>query len=235
MKFFTRLIVCGLVALLAPTGCAKKKPPLPPEPVVEPEPEPEPPPPPPPKCEALKEECKAKESTEVSIPGTDYLFTPPSGWTYAKLEEATVAQVGEHGSVLVLTTFEPPEQKFKVPAKRTELLTSLTELVGVKPNGTIRLYQPNTSQEMGDLKMSLWERSDAKRGEASGALLIVSSPSDQRELFGFGFAPKEDEDGTKAILESLQSLKRGEKAASNSEEGADSKGEDRSKKEDDSK
>src|SRR5688572_9036038 len=86
----------ALVALLASVACSD--PPPAPQPPPAPAPEPPPlPPPPVPKCEALKEQCKATAETRARIPGTTYTFTPPEGWIYAQLEEATVAQVGERG------------------------------------------------------------------------------------------------------------------------------------------
>jgi hypothetical protein len=184
-------------------------PPPPPQPEPVPEPEPEPPPPPPPKCEALKEDCKADKDTSIPVPGTEYMFTPAKGWNYAKLEEASVAQVGEKGAVLVLTSFEP-EKGFKAQSQRNEQAKSFAELVLIEPKGDkVALFQPNMQREIAGLKMKLWEVSGATRSEETGAMLIISATVEGRTLFGVGFAAKDDKDGTTSILAMLETLASG--------------------------
>jgi hypothetical protein len=202
-----RSSVVGVVVAMALSGCAE---PPPPEPVPQPEPvpEPEPPPPPPPKCEALAEKCKADATTVVPIPGTNYVFTPPSGWIYAKLAEATVAQNDEAGAVLVLSSFEPPKPAPELAKKRDEVLGSLAELVGLEPKKGA-LGAPNQTTEMAGLKMSFWEKPGAKRSGSEGAMLVISAPADDSHIFGLGYAPRDDNEGTAAILQALESLKKG--------------------------
>jgi hypothetical protein len=194
-------LLCGVVA------CSEPPPPKPPPPPP-PAPAPDPEPPPPPKCEALKEKCEADADTVVPVPGVNLTFTPAEGWIYAKLEEATVAQVGDRGAVLVLTSFAP-EKGFKANQQRNDQATSLAELVLVEPPGKIALYQPNMKRDIAGLKMKLWERAGAKRAEDTGGMLIVAASVDDKELFGIGFAPKDDQEGTKAILAMLETLAPG--------------------------
>jgi len=158
----------------------------------------------------MKEHCKAEADTKARIPGTNYVFTPPQGWVYAQLEEATVAQHTERGPVLLLTTYEPVHAVTKRSRKRTQLIASLTELVGIKPaGGSVVLFRPNEKSQMAGLAMSLWERPGARRGEAEGSLLILEAQVGERQLFGVGYAPANDAAGTSAILATIESLQVG--------------------------
>ena len=166
----------------------------------------------------MKDKCKANADTRVPVPGSKLVFMPPKGWFYAKLEEASVTQVGEKGAVLVLTTFKPDKGP-NLNKQRGELAVSLAELVGIDTGGSVSLFNPNSKGDIAGLQMSLWERSGGSRAEDKGALLILSAEDEDRELFGIGFAPKDDADGTKAILETLNTLERGEKAAPKPDDG----------------
>lgn len=199
----TALLAAGLVA-----ACSDPPPPKPPPPPT-PAPKPDPPPPPPPKCEALKEKCEADADTRAPVPGLELSFNPAKGWIYAKLEEATVVQVGDKGAVLVLTSIEP-EKGFKANQQRNDQAQSLAELVLLEPPGKIALYQPNLTRDIAGLKMKLWERANAKRGDDTGGMLVIAATVDDRELFGVGFAPKDDQEGTAAILSMLETLSAGE-------------------------
>jgi hypothetical protein len=207
MRESLRFGLAGILAAGLLVGCGEPPPPKPP-PAPEPAPEPDPPPPPPPKCEALKEHCQADADTKVPVPGLDLTFTPAKDWTYAKLEEATVAQVGDKGAVLVLTSIEP-EKGFKANKQRNDQATSLAELVLIEPPGKIALFQPNMRRDIAGLKMQLWERANAKRGEDTGGMLVIAATVGERELFGIGFAPKDDQEGTAAILGMLETLSEG--------------------------
>lgn len=184
-------------------GCGAPPPAPPPTPKPQPPPEPEPEEP---KCEAIRDACKATSSTRVPVPDTDYVFTPPEGWIYAKLEEAAVAQVGDEGPVLVLTSFVPKDKN--TSRERTELAKSFAELVLIEPPRGLALFRAQQKQELAGLKMQFWEKPNAKRGGDTGALLVISADLEDRQLFGVGFAPKQDEDGTGEILRAIQSLDR---------------------------
>jgi hypothetical protein len=219
------VVVAGF-AVGAVLGCSSQPPPPPPPPEVEKEPEP--PPPPPPKCEAIKDQCKAEADTRARIPGTHYQLTPPAGWFYAQLEEATVAQVGDEGPVLVITTFEPG----KVAKERVALVKSFAELVLIEPPKRLRFHKRDTPgrddyavTEIAGLEMTLWDRPGAARGKDKGPLLVLSSKVGDRDLFGLGFAPKGDDEGTKAILDALQTLAEGEPPEDEEEAGDGAKDE----------
>lgn len=204
---------------LAVMACGETPPPEPPPP---PPPEPAPEPKPEPKCEALKEKCRAGADTQLKVLDTDLVFTPPAGWIYAQLEEAAVAQVGDEGAVLVMTTYVP-DKALKAGSQRTDLTQSFSELVFIEPPATLSMAQPNTSQKIAGLDMKLWERPGAKRGKDVGGLLVLSADLGDRELFGLGFAPKDDDDGTAAILAAIQSLE----AAGGAPKDGDDKDEDK--------
>ncbi len=217
--FWLGLFSLGLL-LTGVAGCSSAPPPRPPPPEVEKEPEP--PPPPPPKCEAIKEQCKAQADTTARIPGSHYHFAPPEGWIYAQLEEATVAQLGDDGPVLVLTTFESG----KAAKERVELVKSFSELVLITVPKRLRFRKRDTPgrddytvTEIAGLEMTLWDRPKATRGEDKGPLLVLSAKLGDRDLFGLGFAPKDDDTGTKAILDALQSLEPGEQTEADSGDG----------------
>jgi hypothetical protein len=191
----------ALMLALSLAACAE---PPPPAPTPPPPPAPAPlPAPAEPRCLALRDACKAQKGKLVPIPGIDYAFAPPDGWTYALLEEATVAQLADRGAVLVLTSFESGPDADK---RRGELAVSLSELVLVEPPATGKLDKPDQKTDLAGLEMALWERKGAKRGEDTGALLLLSATIDDRELFGVGFAPKDDSSGTEQILEALKSI-----------------------------
>ena len=219
------LVVMGHV-MWATAACSS--PPTPPPPPPKVEKEPEPPPPPPPKCEAIKEACKASADTTARIPGTHYELAPPTGWVYAQLEEATVVQVGDEGPVLVLTTFEPG----RVEKERVALVKSFAELVLIEPPKRMRFRKVDSPGrddyaqiEMAGLKMSLWDRPGAHRGKDKGPLVVISAKLGDRDLFGLGFAPKGDDEGTRAILDTLKSLVEGEPSEGDEEAGDGAKDE----------
>jgi hypothetical protein len=220
----------GVLVIACLLGCVEAPPPPPETLPPAPKPEPEPEPPPPPKCEAIKEQCKSTSDTKARIPGTHYVFQPPEGWVYAQLEECTVAQVGESGAVLMLSTHEKLA-KLKLNKKRGELVLSLSELVGITPKKKRdNFYRPNQKSEIAGLDMSLWERSGAKRADDVGGLLILSAPLGDVVLFGVGYAPRSDDEGTGKILKALQTLAEGEKKEDDSEGGKDEEGADEGKK-----
>lgn len=196
--------VAAAVVAIALWGCGD---PPPPDTAPQPSPAPAPEPPPPPKCEALDEGCTADASTEAPIPGTDFVFTPPSGWTYAKFADATIAQKGDEGPVLVMTSFDASDKAGELTKKRDEMVGTLAAKVGLEPKaGSLGKAQ---EAEMGALKMSLWEKPGAKRGAAEGAVLVFAADADgAKQVFGLGYAPREDEAGTAAILEALQSIQK---------------------------
>ena len=125
--------------------------------------------------------------------------------------------------MVVATSFEKPKSGAKRYAARTSKVESLTELVGITP-GNIKgaLLQRPVKNEIAGLKMQLWEAGSAKRGEDSGGLLIVSADVEKHELLIVGFAPKDDQDGTNAIMGVLNTL--APEASEEKAESEDAKG-----------
>ena len=205
----TRLtgLLGGSIMLLGLVACGETPPPPPPpQPTAVPEPEP----PPPPKCEAIKEGCKADKDTTAPVPETDYVFSPPKGWVYAKLEEATVTQKGDEGAVLVFLSVVPEKNKKKRDTQMNELRTSFSELVLIDKPGSTRPTKTDKGKLAG-LDIEFKEYSDAKRGKDDGFVLTVTAPADDREIFGLAFAPVGDTPGTEAIKGAIASLKKKEK------------------------
>ena len=212
---------CALIAALAlacVTACTEPPPPKPQPPPPPPAPAPAPEAPAP-KCETLKEACKSTPQTQARIPGLEHVFAPPEGWSYAQLEEATVAQVGDEGAVMALTSFAREGKPTELGKKRLDLVKSLTELVLIEPPAIKTLIKSDQETTIAGMKMQLWERKGAKRGKDSGALLILSAVVAERELFGVGFAAKEDTSGTEAILKALQTIALAEGASEKDEKG----------------
>lgn len=206
------------LALIFFAACSEPPPPKPQPPPPPPAPAPAPEPQPA-KCETLKEACKSSPETQARIPGVAHVFAPPDGWTYAQLEEATVAQVGDEGAVMALTSFVREGKPTELGKKRIDLVKSLTELVLIEPPKVGTLIKSDQETTIAGMKMQLWERKGAKRGKDNGALLILSTVIDDRELFGVGFAAKEDTSGTEAILKALQTIALAEGASEKDEKG----------------
>jgi hypothetical protein len=154
----------------------------------------------------MKDDCKAKNDTEVPIPGVEWLFMPPEGWLYAKLEEASLTQSGDEGAILMFASYEP--DKSKRAKQRGDLVTSLSELAGIAPASGASYATPDLTSTIAGLKMAFWEKPGAKRGKASGALLVIEADVEGRALFGVGFAPVDDQDGTDAIKSTINTLKK---------------------------
>jgi hypothetical protein len=208
LKGFVEGLLTVLLALLvgglALGGCSDPPPPEdPPDPIPEPEP---PPPPPKPTCEAMKDKCRAGADTIVKIPNVAYGFTPPSGWEYAMLEEATVTQQSDGGAVLVVTSMEHEKTSYKAKPLREAMVKNLAELVEIEPPSKLSFNRPN-KRKIADLSMTLWEN-EAKRGDKKGALLLLSAVVEDREIFGIAYAQQGDTDGTKAILATLETFKQ---------------------------
>lgn len=168
----------------------------------------------------MKDRCKADADTLVPIPGADHTFVPPDGWEYAMLEEASVTQVSDEGPVLALASIVTDKVLYKATAQRTAMVKSLAELVGIDPPSKVSFNRPN-KRKLSGLTMTLWEN-EAKRGDAKGALLLLSTSIGDKEIFGIGYAPAGDLEGTKAILATLETFKLVEAA----EEGDDEKSTD---------
>jgi hypothetical protein len=221
MRRLSAILTLGLVAN-AFVACGP--PPRKPKPVEAPEPPP--PPPPPPKCESLEENCKATSSTKARIPGVPYVVTPPPGWTYAQTDAALIA-TAESGGVVVLTAISPVEPAFKLTKQRADKFQELAELVSVKPRRRqVLLSKPTIRKEIVGVEASLWQRPGATRpvedgDDVRGAILVVSVPLEEKNIFGFGFAGKDDGDSTKAVFEAILSIREAKAESAQPEDTPD--------------
>jgi len=215
------------VSLLAVMAVSVACGPTPPaqEPVPTAEPAPPPPPPPPPKCESLLEGCKAKPGTAAPIPGSDYVFGPPKGWIYAKLEKASVAQVDAKGSVLALVGYTPDAKAFAAKKQRDAKLAELAELVGVQPPGNLLLLVPSRdTEDKSGFKMSFWQ-GNAKRGAEAGAQAIMTAEQQGLVLLGVGFVPQGSPDEAyETVRGAFESIEKKAGGSSDDKEGSGKSG-----------
>jgi hypothetical protein len=198
--------VAGWLALFA-LGCQQKPPatpsPEPPKEVAKEEP------PPLKKCEALSEDCRGDGIVRARVPGTVLVFTPPEGWLYAQLPEATVAQVNEKGAVIAIASFEPDKSVVKRAKQRGEKAGELAKLVGVDTKDMKKLaLPPKGSRDIAGLKMQLWELDEGKRKSDLGQLLVWLADVEGKSLLGIGWASVEKE--ADQILEALRTLEKGD-------------------------
>lgn len=213
-----RIVAKALLGVaLGATACGSPPPPEPPKPMPAPEPKPEPPPPP--SCEALDEGCRAEPDTQAKIATSQHVFTPPEGWTYAQQARATVAQVADDGPVLALTVFTPEGEGEALAQQQADALQSLAEAVGIElPDKKVVFDRPDQEDEVAGLAMKYWQREEAKRGDASGSLLVLMSALGDRALLGLGYVPAADDtEADRLIFEALQTI-----AERGDEGGADS-------------
>jgi len=215
---FSRTLTLSAIAVSVAftLGCGSKKPPKTeeaPTPTVE-----APPPPPKPKCIELDEKCEAKESTRAKIKSADLVFTPAAGWTYAQGEDATVAQVSEEGPAIVFGVFEadPKDAKKDIANREATLEALLKKLTIEPPKKKVVWKKPADTQDVGDLKVSLWQLEGGVRGTKKGPLLIIAtSTADDKGVLGVGFVPDDDKSGAdEAIMKSIESLARREGSGS---------------------
>jgi hypothetical protein len=135
------------------------------------------------------------------------------------LEEASVSQATEEAAVLVLTSIKYEKASYKAKPQRSAKVKSLSELVGIEPPKSPNFSRPN-KRKMSGMDMTLWENS-AERAGQKGALLLLSARVGDREIFGIGFAPEGDMEGTKAILAALDTFKESATDQGDGGEGAE--------------
>lgn len=188
-----------LLALVA-LGCKPPPPKPPPEPIAEA-------PPPAPKCEALSEACTAKPGTKATIQRTEWSLQPPTGWTYAQEEDASIAL--SQGSAMVVTIYDIPDAKKKI-ARRDEVVTAVTMKMGVAQRKKKLSWpaKPGTVMSVGTLKVLLYQFNGARLGLKDGPLLVFSSSlPDGKELLGVAFVPNDDKtNADEAIIKAIMSI-----------------------------
>lgn len=189
-------------------GCGNKPPPPPP-----PSPSAQPEAPPPPKCEDLKEKCSAKGDTKAKIASTSLVFVPTSGWTYAQLSIATIAQTSEDGACFAIMGYDGDAKDAKKDAAaRDAALAELAKQLNLgqikkKPLVNWKKADDNKTTA-GDVKVGLWQVEGGTRGAKKGPLLIAAGPIEGgKGVIGLGFVPSDDSSGAdQAILKSIESI-----------------------------
>jgi hypothetical protein len=213
MSSSTSKLFALMVGVAFAAGCSHPPPPKAPDPPEEVEETP-PPPPPKPKCEALDEKCSAKDDTRAKIAKTDLALTPPSGWTYAQTDAATVAQVDDGGATVAATGFEADPKEAgnakKLADDRQAAFESLAKAIGVTPPKAKVNWKkkPDDVKKVAGLSVALWQLDGGARGDKKGPLLVFAADiADGKELIGIGFVPADDESGSdEAILKAIDSI-----------------------------
>jgi len=202
------------VAVAFTLGCGSKPPPPPEEPKIEAPP----PPKPKPKCIELDEKCEAKEDTRAKIKNAELVFTPAAGWVYAQGEDATIAQMSEDGPAIAFAVFEADAKDAKkdIANREAAMEALLTKLNIQPPKKKVVWKKPADTQDVGDLKVSLWQLEGGARAEKKGPLLIIAtSVADDKGVLGVGFVPDDDKSGAdEAIMKSIESIARHEGSGS---------------------
>jgi hypothetical protein len=170
-----------------------------------------PPQPPPPKCESLDEKCEAKPDTHAKVARCDLAITPPAGWTFAKLAEATVAQSGD--ATLAVTCFDvDPKDAKKEAASRDAAFGDLLKQIAVDNPSKKKLpwKRPDAPKDVGSLKLGLWQIEGMARTAKKGSVLAVAGPADADKtkiLLFIGFVRDDDKsDASDQLVKSVESL-----------------------------
>jgi hypothetical protein len=215
-------LALGTVAATLLVGCPAPEPKTPPQPVTAPKPKPKPKP----KCEKLSEKCKARKSTRLQIPNTEYAFQPPKGWTYAKAIEdnPAIAEASKDGAVIVADSVEMEKSRFKRGRQRDDLASFLFEQVGAKIIGKRPQHTGKIETKAGQ-KATLREYERSTRGDKNGSALVVTIELKQRMIVVAIFAPaaESDEADDSNIMGSILGLRKMKKAAAAGKETEDSK------------
>jgi hypothetical protein len=198
LRTCARLFVPGLTLLaVVVIGCSKPPPPEPPPPPPPPKvekPKPPPPPPPPPKCEAIDEGCKAEDSTKLKVGTKGMWFHPPTGWTYAREKDLSVAFNAEKDAAIAMV-----EAKGAKPDQIMAALLPLMDRLKIQnvkdKNLQNRLRRPQHKMEAGKTKMQVWEvnkknnlfKDPTMDGKAGSMVVVVLPFSDDKTLVGLGF------------------------------------------------
>jgi hypothetical protein len=203
------LTLAALSAVFAlAVGCGPKKPPPTPEPVATAAE----PPPPPPKCEAFAEKCAATAETRAKITNTELIFTPASGWIYAQLSSATVAQTSETGPAIAFTGFEADtKDKKKDAANRDATFGELLKQLGVAPlkKKIDWKKKPTETKSVGDLKIDLWQLDEqgVRAGKKGTVIVVAGNIAENKGVMGLSFVPDDDAGpGADAVLKSIDSI-----------------------------
>ena len=165
---------------------------------------------------ALTENCTATDATLLGIGERGSTIVPPPGWTFAKLDDRSLAVSPEGKSVL--TAVEAPL------TDEATVLKALTKLIGDSAIEKVkfealkkRLKKPQFSLDANGSKVDLWEVSKATGNgrnpelheQGPGTLLVfVVHIANERVVTGLGFVvvPEAEADAEK-IMQAVQSSK----------------------------
>lgn len=176
----------------------------------------EPPPPPPPKCESLDESCRSGTETRLAIGNNAATFRPPSGWTYAKEAEQSIAKAPDGKGWLAFTVTESEQPA--VLLQSVEQLVARLSIEEVRTNFLKdRLKKPQHQLEAdGGVVTKLWEVDKKSQfgtepqleGKEPGTLLLAVTPlSEQIVLVGAAFVTTPAGDSyAQTVMQSVQSL-----------------------------
>jgi hypothetical protein len=201
------LILLALPALVAlSAGCKPPPPPPPPAPTAEPAP------PPPPKCEALSEKCEAKADTKAKVPNAAAAFNPTTGWVYAQLSSATIAQSGEQGPAIAFLGFEfPAKDAKKEAATRDATLSEVLKQLGMSPLKQKILWKtPEETEKINGFDVGLWQIKAGQRGTKKGSGVIAAAHvGEGKGVIAVGFVPDDDTShAEEAIMKAIRSLEK---------------------------
>lgn len=127
--------------------------------------------------------------TKATITRTSWTFEPPAGWTYAQLEDATLALSGN--AAVAVIVYPAPEPK-KEAAQRDLIAAEVIKKLAVVTKKLVWPRKPD-SVAPGALKVSLYQFDGAKREDKPGALLFFTTKlPDGKALLGAGFDPEAD-------------------------------------------
>lgn len=205
-------LMLALTLAAAVSACGPKK-----QPVIEPQPdpttEPEPVKPPPPKCEKLDEKCEAKGGKKATIPNSNLVFEPVTGWVYAQGEKITIAQHGDEDACIGIAGYEATEAKDqkKIDAARQAELESVAKDLNITLGKAKVTWKSAEKYDKGKIPMLRWQLEGVTRGAKKGDLLIIATaPSDGKALFGVAFVPGDDDKSGEKVVESFDTIAPGE-------------------------
>jgi hypothetical protein len=204
-------ILLAAIAVVSVAACSPKAPPPPPpttsaEPVAKPEVKKKP-------CEAMNEECVASGDTQAKIPSSDFVFIPPTGWTFAQESGQTIAKLRDQPLAIAVTGLELPKAPGDQAKTRDALVLKLAESVGVslpkkgsKPFATTWAQPADPAAKYGSTTYAIWQNTEAKLGDKGGLLLIFTTKdSTGKEIVGLAFCPN-DEKSIALIQKSLETF-----------------------------
>ena len=164
-----------------------------------------------PKCLAFTENCVSTADTQAKIPGSEAVFIPPVGWTYAQQTDATLTQIEGSAAVIALAGFDSaPADEAKT---RDSLYAKLLQIVELSPPEKFKKkYTPkwdkaDQERENGNMKVKLWQAESAKRTGKSGFLLVLTTTDPAgKKIVGVAFSPDGDESSIEKISKALETI-----------------------------